>query len=100
MQKLFLTEDRNTEVFRMHSLKFNVSWRFIAGLLMSASKLLKSGDGSLYPSTQRQYRRLIYYDNTLLHVSVVRPLSGKNILIATVSQLSTDPLFTILLTLY
>jgi hypothetical protein len=65
-----------------------------------------SGDGSFYPSTQRQYRRLIYYYIILLHVSVVfRSCFGrttiirKNILIARVSQLTTDALFIILLTL-
>jgi hypothetical protein len=43
----------------------------------SGKKNLTSLDGSFYPSTQRQYRRLIYYYIILLHVSVVRPSSGK-----------------------
>jgi hypothetical protein len=37
-----------------------------------------SGDVSFYLSTQRHYRRLIYYYIILLHVSVVRPSSGRN----------------------
>jgi hypothetical protein len=37
----------------------------------------RSGDGSFYPFTQRHYRRLIYYHIILLHVSVVRPSSGR-----------------------
>jgi hypothetical protein len=36
-----------------------------------------SGDGSFYPSTQRHYRRLIYYYIVLLHVLVVRPSSER-----------------------
>jgi hypothetical protein len=52
------------------------------------------GDGGFYSSTQRHYRRLIYYVYIiLLHVSVIRPSSCKNILIARVTQLTTDPLF-------
>jgi hypothetical protein len=38
---------------------------------------LLSGDGGFYPSAQRHYRRLIYYYIILLHVSVVRPSSGR-----------------------
>jgi hypothetical protein len=56
-------------------------------------KTAGSGDGSFYPSMQHHYCRLIYYYIILLHVSVVRPSSGKHILIARVSQLTTDPLF-------
>jgi hypothetical protein len=56
-------------------------------------KLLKSsGDGVFYPSTQRQYRRLILL-LILLHISVVRPSSGRNILLGRITQLTTDPLF-------
>jgi hypothetical protein len=39
-----------------------------------------------YPSTQRHYRRLILL-LILLHVSVVQPSSGRNILLARTTQL-------------
>jgi hypothetical protein len=53
------------------------------------------GDGVFYPSTQRHYRRLILLLILfiLLHVSVVRPSSGRNILLARITQLTTDQLF-------
>jgi hypothetical protein len=44
------------------------------------------------PSTQRHYRRLILLF-TLLRVSVVRQSSSRNILLARITQLTTDPLF-------
>jgi hypothetical protein len=45
-----------------------------------------------YPSTQRYYRRLILLLLLfiLLHVSVVRPSSGRNILLARITQLTSD----------
>jgi hypothetical protein len=36
-----------------------------------------SGDGDFHLSTQRHYRRLIYYYIILLHISVVRPSSAR-----------------------
>jgi hypothetical protein len=48
--------------------------------------------GLFIPSTQRYYRRIILL-LLLLHVSVVRPSSSSNILLATITQLTTDPLF-------
>jgi hypothetical protein len=39
---------------------------------------VRSGDGGFCPSTQRHYHRLILL-LILLHVSVVRPSSGRNI---------------------
>jgi hypothetical protein len=58
--------------------------------LETSKYIYGSGDGGFYPSTQRHYRRLIYYYIILLHVSVVRPSSGKNILIARVTQLTSQ----------
>jgi hypothetical protein len=49
-------------------------------------------DGVFYPSTQRHYPGLILL-LMMLHVSVVRPSSGRNILLASITQLATDPLF-------
>jgi hypothetical protein len=46
---------------------------------------VRSGDGGFYPSTQRHYRRLILL-LILLHVSVVRPYSGRNILLARITE--------------
>jgi hypothetical protein len=50
----------------------------------------ESGEGFFYPSTQRHYHRLILL-LILLHVSVVRPSSGRNILLTRITQLTTDP---------
>jgi hypothetical protein len=53
---------------------------------------VRSGEGGFYPSTQRHYLRLILILILLilLHVSVVRPSSSKNILISRVTQLTTE----------
>jgi hypothetical protein len=40
-------------------------------------KRLPDGDRSFCPSMQRHYRRLIYCYIILLHVSVIRPSSGR-----------------------
>jgi hypothetical protein len=48
--------------------------------------------GFFIPSTQRHYRRLILL-LILLHVSVVRPSSSRIILLAWITQLTTDALF-------
>jgi hypothetical protein len=45
--------------------------------------------GFLYPSTQRHYRRIILLLK-LLHVLIVRPSSDRNILLARITQLTTD----------
>jgi hypothetical protein len=54
---------------------------------------VRSGNVGFYPSRQRQYRRLIYYlyyiATCLGHTTIIR----KKILIARISQLTTDPLF-------
>jgi hypothetical protein len=52
---------------------------------------VRSGDGFFYPSTQRHYRRLILL-LILLHISVVRPSSSRNIFLARIAQLTTYPL--------
>jgi hypothetical protein len=51
--------------------------------------------GVFIPSTQHHYRKLILLLTllVLLHVSVVQPSSGRNILLARITQLTTDPLF-------
>jgi hypothetical protein len=73
---------------------FNYLFCFNLGCLHPVA-FVKSGDGGFYPSTQRHYLRLILL-LILLHVSVVR-----NILLARITQLTTDPLFfRIQLTLY
>jgi hypothetical protein len=43
------------------------------------------GDGGFYPSTQRHYRRLVLL-LILLHVPVVRPSSGRNIFLGSISS--------------
>jgi hypothetical protein len=49
----------------------------ILGVCIPLRVCVRSGDGSFYRSTQRHYRRLIYYYIILLHVSVVRPSSSR-----------------------
>jgi hypothetical protein len=51
--------------------------------------------GVFIPSTQRHYRRLILLLNTTYSAtcSVVRPSSGRDILLARITPLTTDPLF-------
>jgi hypothetical protein len=46
--------------------------------------------GFFYLSTQRHYRRLVLL-LILLHVSVLRQSSCRNILLARITQLTTDP---------
>jgi hypothetical protein len=55
---------------------------------LGVSILVRPGDGFFIPSTQRHYRRLIYYYIILLHVSVIRPSSSRNILLARITQLT------------
>jgi hypothetical protein len=50
---------------------------------------VRSGDGGFYAPMQRHYRRLILL-LILLHVSVVQPSSGRNILLVRFIQLTTD----------
>jgi hypothetical protein len=56
---------------------------------------VKSGDGSIFPSTQRHYRRLILL-LILLYCYIFRSyghLQVGNILLARITELTTDPLF-------
>jgi hypothetical protein len=49
---------------------------------VTQTSILHQVMGFFYPSTQRRYRRLIYYYIILLHVWVVRPSSGSKYIIS------------------